>query len=100
MLKVKLIREVISKMSTFENPYSYLNGILHIELAEILVQKLTSMFSNESLQKNLDPFVILEKAQESLKIAEIVFKNEEASSQDFSLKMKINELRMTISSFC
>ena len=87
-------------MSSFESPYSYLTGILHLELAEMLVQKLTGMFSNENLQKNLDPFVILEKAQESLKICEIVFKNEEASSQDFPMKLKINDLKLTLSNFC
>ena len=98
--KVKMIREVLAKLSLFEAPYSYLNGILQIELADTLVQKLTAMFGNENMQQNLDPFVILEKAQEALKVAEIVFKNEEASSQDHSMKMKINELRMTLSNFC
>ena len=100
MEKVKMIREVLAKLSLFESPYSYLNGILQIELADTLVQKLTAMFGNENMQQNLDPFVILEKAQEALKVAEIVFKNEEASSQDHSMKMKINELRMTLSNFC
>ena len=101
MEKVRLIREVLSKLSLFESPYSYLSGILQVELADMLVQKLQSMFSTENLhQKDLDPFVILERAQEALAMAQVVFKNEDPTSQDHSLKMKINELRMTLSNFC
>ena len=101
MEKVRLIREVLSKLSLFESPYSYLSGILQVELADMLVQKLQSMFSTENLhQKDLDPFVILERAQEALTMAQVVFKNEDPTSQDHSLKMKINELRMTLSNFC
>ena len=43
--KLKLCQEVLSGMSKFESSYSYLNGILHIELADTLVQKLSQMFS-------------------------------------------------------
>ena len=43
--KLKLCQEVLNGMSKFESSYSYLNGILHIELADTLVQKLSQMFS-------------------------------------------------------
>ena len=43
--KIKLCQEVLSGMDKFESSYSYLNGILHIELADTLVQKLSQMFS-------------------------------------------------------
>jgi len=99
--KIKLCQEVLSGMDKFESSYSYLNGILHIELADTLVQKLSQMFSGgmKNMLKNMDPMQFINQAKQSLKVAEIVFKNESPKSQDHQLLMKVGELKMAIANF-
>ena len=100
--KLKLCQEVLSGMSKFEATYSYLNGILHLELADTIVQKLQQMFSGrmDNMLKNFDPMQFVEEAKQSAKIAETVFKNESPRSQDHQLLMKIGELKMALANFC
>ena len=97
--KLKLIKEVQAGMKPFECTYSYLNGVLSIELTDTIVQKLFQLFGQESMVKNLDPMQMIQEAQDALSIAEVVFKHEDAKSQDHALKMKICDLRMALSNF-
>ena len=138
--KISLIKEIIRGMAPFEAPYSYINGLLHLELTDTIIQKLFSMFSQtiENLnQVPLDPIGLIQgtkvrcyylilfhricfqlflisgyiffsncksnfffaEAQNCIEIAEKVFKNEDASSQDHSLKMKICELKVSLLNF-
>ena len=41
----------------------------------------------------------INQAKQSLKVAEIVFKNESPKSQDHQLLMKVGELKMAIANF-
>ena len=49
--------------------------------------------------KNMDPMQFINQAKQSLKVAEIVFKNESPKSQDHQLLMKVGELKMAIANF-
>ena len=99
---MKLIQEVIHGMSKFEATYSYLNGILNLELADTILQKLYQMFSGgqSNMLKNFDPMQFVDQAKNAVKVAETVFKNESPRSQDHQLLMKIGELKMGLSNFC
>ena len=99
--KMKLIQEVMYGMQKFEANYSYLNGILNLELADTIVQKLYQMFGGgqSNMLKDFDPIQFSQQAQQSVKVAEIVFKNESPRSQDHQLLMKIGELKMALSNF-
>ena len=98
--KIKLVHEVRKGMDRFESEFSYLNGILAIELVDSIIAKLVLMFSNsENNMINTDPMSLLQEAQESIKIAEQVFKNEDIHSQDHCMKLKINELRLSLQNF-
>ena len=66
--KIKLIQEVATGMSKFEATYSYLNGILNLELADTILQKLNQMFSGKSnMLKNFDPMQFVDQAKQSVK---------------------------------
>ena len=100
--KISLIKEIIRGMAPFEAPHSYINGLLHLELTDTIVQKLFSMFSHtiENLnQVPLDPMGLIAEAQNCVETAEKVFKNEDASSQDHSLKMKLCDLKVSLLNF-
>ena len=61
--KISLIKEIIRGMAPFEAPYSYINGLLHLELTDTIIQKLFSMFSQtiENLnQVSLDPMGLIQ----------------------------------------
>ena len=61
--KISLIKEIIRGMAPFEAPYSYINGLLHLELTDTIIQKLFSMFSQtiENLnQVPLDPMGLIQ----------------------------------------
>ena len=61
--KISLIKEIIRGMAPFEAPYSYINGLLHLELTDTIIQKLFSMFSQtiENLnQVPLDPLGLIQ----------------------------------------
>ena len=49
--------------------------------------------------KNMDPMQFINQAKQSLKVAEIVFKNESPKNQDHQLLMKVGELKMAIANF-
>ena len=53
----------------------------------------------KNMLKNMDPMQFINQAKQSLKVAEIVFKNESPKSQDHQLLMKIGELKMAIANF-
>ena len=97
--KLKLIKQVKNGLKNFESTYSYLNGVLNLEMAETILQKLYQIFGGAENFMNVDPYQLLEDAEKSVKIAEIVFKNEDAKSQDHCLKMKLAELKMSLSTF-
>ena len=100
--KISLIKEIIRGMAPFEAPYSYINGLLHLELTDTIIQKLFSMFSHtiENLnQVPLDPMGLIAEAQNCIETAEKVFKNEDTSSQDHSLKMKLCDLKVSLLNF-
>lgn len=99
--KLKLIKQVLQGLQAFEAPYSYVNGILHLEKADTMLMKLQQMFSgnHENMVNYMDPFEMVQEAQKSVKIAEVTFKNEDAKSTDHCLKMKLCDLKIALSSF-
>ena len=100
--KIQLIREIIQVMSKFEAPYSYINGILHLELTDTIIQKLYTLFSSrmeDINQAQAEPMALIDEAKKAIEIAEKVFKNEDAKSMDHCLKMKVCDLKVSLLSF-
>ena len=91
-------------MSKFEAPYSYINGILHTELADTILQKLYGIFSksvdeNEFKKNPIDPMELVQRGRDAVLTAEKCFKHEDPKSQDFCLKMKVADLRVSLLNF-
>ena len=100
--KIQLIRELVQVMSKFEAPYSYINGILHLELTDTIIQKLYGLFSSKMEdinQAQVEPMALIDEAKRAVEIAEKVFKNEDAKSIDHCLKMKVCDLKVSLMSF-